>query len=102
MAKKAKGRKPPGPAPLTADQYRRLADRLRGTRSNVYRVAESMFDGREFTENDWDGLTAKTGLFKCELCDEWKDTDERGGPDDVFCSACMDEIDGGEGEEGIE
>lgn len=83
---------------MTPEQYKLLADKLLGTRHNVYRLAKSEY-GVEWTDDDFDKLEEHGKVFRCEGCDEWMLTREM--DDDVkgFCEECVNNMDGKEDQE---
>lgn len=78
-------------------EYREIASTLKGTRGNVYSLAESLF-GREFTEDDWSALRKAASVFRCEECSVWKDTTEEEPEQLGYCIDCVAEMNG-EGED---
>jgi hypothetical protein len=63
-------------AQLTDRQIQKLADRLRGTGSNVFYVAGILFGVREYGDEIFERLEEDGNLFKCEGCSTWKSMDQ--------------------------
>jgi uncharacterized protein YbaR (Trm112 family) len=74
---------------LTDEQYKELGGILLKVGGNVYTIVEEKY-GVEFTDDDWEKLEKKGGVFKCENCNRWLDISEEdpGVPD--FCTLCID------------
>lgn len=72
---------------MTPEQVQQIANKVRGTRQNVYRVAEAVV-GHEVGEEIFDLLREQANLFKCEMCDEWLDVRHEGLMD--ICNDCLD------------
>lgn len=83
---------------LTDEQYKQLADALTGTRNNVYTLAKRMF-GVDWDDEAFAALEAKTGVFRCIECSEWKDRDEKDPDVTEMCTPCVCEMNGEEPDE---
>jgi hypothetical protein len=60
---------------LNSNDYEVIASMLVGTRDNVYRLCERMFNYK-FVDDDFDQLEKQHGVKKCEECNTWKDSSE--------------------------
>ncbi len=87
--------KPKLPRLLNDKQVDELAKKLHGTRSNVYSLAQQMFN-QEVGEEVFEQLKTIGKIFRCELCDEWKTLDCRIGKNSEICT---DDHDGDEDDE---
>lgn len=76
---------------LERHQYEALAPRLIGTKANVYTLAKIAYK-YEWLDEDFDRLEEYTGLFRCEICDTWKDSADAGDEDGVMCDVCAAEM----------
>jgi hypothetical protein len=70
----------------TDDQIKELANKLRDTQQNCFRVAESM--GLHIEDADFDRLATIGQVFKCEECDEWQALSEQATWRDDLCLTC--------------
>lgn len=76
---------------LTDDQYKEIAKQLGNTSRNVIRLARDDYD-YEWADEDFDKLKKVAGVFKCENCDQWKDTSEEDRAVHDFCTECVDDL----------
>ncbi len=94
MAKRKQKPKKPEPEKvlLTDDQLILLANKLRGTRNNVYTLVKTLFR-LDVTDSVFDQLKETAKLFKCEECNEWMDLQSR-EPELVsdICRDCVDDM----------
>jgi hypothetical protein len=74
---------------LTDEQYKELGGILLKTGGNVYTIVEEKY-GVEFTDDDWDKLEKKGGVFKCENCNQWLTTFEEDPGIPGICTSCTD------------
>jgi hypothetical protein len=77
-------------ASLTGSELESIASKLRAFGGNVYNLLPA---GVEKDEAIFDRLKTEKNLFKCEMCDEWMDLNERdeGCSDESdICTECMD------------
>ena len=82
--------------PLTDGEIKTLANKLRGTKWNVFNLIEMSFPGRDLQikgDEVFRKIERVGQVFKCEMCDEWQDTgslveDENYDDDVRVCCAC--------------
>lgn len=61
---------------VSSEQLQTIANRVRGTQQNVWRVAEEVL-GEPCTDDElFDRLKAEASVVKCEECNTWVSTDE--------------------------
>ena len=75
-------------AALDDRELRNLVAQLRGTTRNVY--GPMAFVGCDPDEAVFARLRAEHGLFRCEMCDTWKDVRLDEAVEDV-CGECVGE-----------
>lgn len=69
------------PTTLTPEQFKELGSQLIRYGGNVYFAAKGKYgynsDSEEAGNALFEGLKTHAGIFKCEMCDQWKDLSER-------------------------
>lgn len=83
--------KPKPKSGLTVRQLIELAERLDGTRGHVYYLAGTLFK-KTVGEEIFEDLKVHGELFKCELCDRWRDLSMLDPDLNDYCAECVIEM----------
>lgn len=89
------GESKPSPTNLTPEQFQELGSYLIRYGGNVYFVAKSKYGydsgSEEASDALFEGLKTHANIFKCEMCDQWKDLSEREkSAISDSCSECLE------------
>jgi len=84
-------------ADLTDKQINIIADRLRGSKGNVYDEVKWEFGIEEAGDEIFDILekdrSGKAGIFRCENCDYWQNVSQKDKDVHGLCVDCVEKMD---------